>query len=310
MISDAHPERNRSKALGVHQSGVYLGTISGSSIGAFLAQHYGWYYGFYLFGGLGVLLAGVFFFFLREPKRSNAPSQQVTSELNPTLEESTDQRPTLGILQALAYLLKKPVVLLILLAFICANFVAAIFLTWLPTFLFEKFDMKLISAGFYSVIFIQIASAATIPLFGHFADRLARLTRHGRILMQIVSLLIGAITIVMIGTTTSLAFLFISMMVFGACKAGYDNGIFRALFDYIEPHVRGSAVGLMNTFGWMGGALGPLVVGAIVTYGGEKSSSMTRMSSTIAMSSLAYVCGAALLGVLLYFKEIKLRLNP
>ncbi|MFZ4116205.1 MAG: MFS transporter [Chthoniobacterales bacterium] len=318
MISDAHSEQNRSKALGVHQSGVYLGTIAGSWVGAFLAQHYGWSYGFYLFGGLGVILAGVFFFFLREPARTlraRKGAQQemcmpLEGQLDVFAEESKNPAPSVGIIEAplgmheaLGYLLKKPVVLLILLAFICANFVAAIFLTWLPTFLFEKFQMKLTMAGFYSVIFIQIASALTVPLFGVLADKLSRFTSNGRVLVQIGSLLIGSITIAIIGKATTLPFLFTSMVLFGACKAGYDNGIFSALFDYIEPHVRGSAVGLMNTFGWVGGALGPLVVGAVATYGGEKSSAIARMSSTIAISSIAYILGAALLGAVILMRK-------
>ncbi len=139
MISDAHPEKNRSKALGVHQSGVYFGTIAGSWVGAFLAQHYGWSYGFYFFGGLGVLLALVFCFFLREPGRTTLQNNNLTpldDQLDLVAEEPKDLSPKVGMLKALSYLIKKPAVVLILLAFISANVVAAIFLTWLPTFLF------------------------------------------------------------------------------------------------------------------------------------------------------------------------------
>jgi len=263
---------------------------------------------------LGVILAGVFFFFLREPARNLKAPQEVLLSLEDqrdiATEKSKKQKPRietletpLGMGEALGYLLKRPAVLLILFAFICANFVAAIFLTWLPTFLFEKFQMELTMAGFYSVIFIQMASALTVPLFGVLADQLSRFTSNGRILVQIGSLLIGSIAIAIIGKATTLPFLFTSMVLFGACKAGYDNGIFSALFDYIEPHVRGSAVGLMNTFGWVGGALGPLVVGAATTYGGEKSSAIARMSSTIAISSIAYILGAALLGLVIVMKK-------
>lgn len=305
MISDCHPEKNRSKALSLHQSGVYFGTVAGSWIGAFLAQHYGWFYGFYLFGGLGVLLASVFFFFLREPVGTPFQKENLIplDDQFDVAHESKHLSPKIGILEALGYLVKRPAVILILLTFISANFVAAIFLTWLPTFLYEKFQMKLTMAGFFAVIFIQLASALTIPFFGWIADKLAQLTHHGRILVQIVSLLIGSIAIVVIGKATTLPLLFMAMILFGACKAGYDGGIFSALFDYIEPQVRGSAVGLMNTFGWVGGALGPLVLGAIVTYGGEKSSAIARMSSTISASAAAYLLGALLLGSVVFVKK-------
>ena len=41
---------------------------------------------------------------------------------------------------------QSPVVPLLMLAFVGANFVATIFLTWTPTFLVEKFGFRLASA--------------------------------------------------------------------------------------------------------------------------------------------------------------------
>ena len=50
-----------------------------------------------------------------------------------------------------------------MLAFLGANFVATIFLTWAPTFLVEKFGFKLASAGLSGTIFIHLASAVSVP---------------------------------------------------------------------------------------------------------------------------------------------------
>lgn len=305
LISDIHLKKNRSKAFGVHQSGVYLGTIIGSWIGAFLAQHYNWSYGFYLFGGLGILLSFVFFFFLKEPIYRGVDKERSL------LEDSSDHLktmvmvPRIGMIEALRTLLKKPAVIFILLASICAYIVSGIFLVWLPGFLYEKFQMNLTSAGFFSVIFIQIASALTIPIFGCIADKLAARKRHGRLLLQIICLLAGSFTIIIVGQAATLGLLFSSMVLFGICKAGYDNGIFSALFDYIEPNVRGSAAGLLNAFGCVGGAFGPFIVGTIATYGGEKDSAMARMSMTISLSSIAYLLAALFLFLVIFFTKEK-----
>ena len=42
--------------------------------------------------------------------------------------------------------------------FVGANFVASVFLTWMPSFLVRKFAMKLSMAGFSSTAYLQIAS--------------------------------------------------------------------------------------------------------------------------------------------------------
>lgn len=296
LISDAHPEKNRSKALSFHQTGVYFGTIAGSWVGAFFAQYYNWSYGFFLFGGLGVVLSLVYVVFLKEPKRTS--SEEINGEV-------VTRTPGLTPFKALKILFSKKETVLIACAFICANFVAAIYLTWLPTFLYEKFHMPLTKAGLYSVLFIQITSGVVAPFMGWVADKLSLSNSNGRLIAQIGSLLVGSTAIFMVGNASTVPFLIGAMILMGACKAGYDVGIFSAFFDYIDPSVRGSAVGLMNTFGWVGGALGPMILGAIVTYGGEKGAAISRMSATISSSAVAYLLGASLLSTVVFLNKNK-----
>src|ERR1043165_8440498 len=69
LISDHHDERTRSRALGLHQTGVYVGTIGGTTVAALLAQRFGWRSPFLVFGVAGILLGVVLAFFIREPER-------------------------------------------------------------------------------------------------------------------------------------------------------------------------------------------------------------------------------------------------
>lgn len=291
MLADYHEHAHRSTALSFHQSGVYFGTIAGSSLGAWLAQYYGWRYGFYFFGGLGVFVSVILFLFLKEP-RCPAPSAPLSAQ---------------SIAATFYQLVRRPELMLLLAAFVCVNMVGMIFLTWMPTFLYEKFHLSLTKAGFYSVIFIQLTSAFSAPLCGFCGDLFARKTIHGRLGVQVISLLLGVMTIIVIGQGETFLLVAIMMGLFGLCKSGYDAGIFGALFDYVEPAYRGSAAGLMISFGYFGGALGPLLLGAIATYGGSPSSAVGRMSQTISMSGSAYFLGALfLLGVPLFYKKSSL----
>jgi MFS family permease len=179
-------------------------------------------------------------------------------------------------------------------AFLAANFVATIFLTWTPTFLVEKFGFKLTSAGLSGAVFIHLASALSVPVAGWLADKLARRFAGGRILVQAAGLLLGATFVFLVGKTSNTTTLLVAMTGFGLCKGFYDSGIFASLYDVIEPRARGTAAGVMNTVGWGGGALGPLCVGLAAKYG-SRPAEVDNMSQAIAACSLIYLLGAALL---------------
>jgi len=72
LLSDYHSGKTRSRALGIHNSGVYIGTIAGGWLGAWFADHLGWQAGFYSFGAAGMALALVLYRYLHEPHRGAA----------------------------------------------------------------------------------------------------------------------------------------------------------------------------------------------------------------------------------------------
>src|ERR1051325_5243709 len=54
MISDYHARPTRSRAMSLHQTGVYAGTIGGSALAGWMGERYGWRSPFVLFGLLGI----------------------------------------------------------------------------------------------------------------------------------------------------------------------------------------------------------------------------------------------------------------
>ena len=289
LVSDYHDGRTRSRALAFHQSGVYAGTILGSWFGAWLAERYGWRAGFYFFGGAGVLLALVFYTFLREPRRGQA--ETATAEL--AAHGIVDGEP-LSLRETVAALVRSPAAPLLMLAFVGANSVATVFLSWMPTFLYEKFHLPKSAAALTATLYIQLASAAAVPLAGTLADRLAGRFTGGRIVVQAAGLLCGAAFVTLVGRTTSVSTLVLVMMVFGICKGFYDSGIFASLYDAIEPRARGTAAGLMNTVGWGGGAFGPWFIGWLAKHG-NRPTEIENMSDGIAWGGAIYLAAAGLL---------------
>src|SRR5256714_5465339 len=188
LISDYHSPRTRSRAMSFHQSSVYVGTIAGGTAAGFLAQKYGWRSGFYMFGTLGILLGFVLLFTLKEPQRGQ--SEQI--------EVPPDKEP---ILNAIFSILSTPMVLILILVFTGANFVAAIFLTWMPSYLNRAFGMSLTMAGLNATFWLQAASVAGVLCGGWLADRWARRLRGGRPLTQTVGLFGGAPPVFLTGRT-------------------------------------------------------------------------------------------------------------
>lgn len=282
ILSDYHGPRTRSTALSFHQSAVYIGTIAGGWLGALLADRYGWRWAFYGFGGAGILVALLLWWRLREPIRG-------ASEDVPTQSHGEHQ----GILATFRGLLGRPAVLLLMGAFACANAVGSIFLIWAPTFLFEKFHLGLVAAGFSAVAAIQLASAVSAPLSGMLADRLSLTIPGARMLVQAVALMAGSFFVVLVGRAPTMEALMGAMVCFGLCKGAYDGGIFASVFDFVSPQERASVAGLMNLLGWGGGALGPVAIGLAATYG--TGAQMERMSGAIAWSGLAYLAAAGLI---------------
>ena len=285
LMSDYHGKRTRSFAFSLHQSSVYIGTIGGSWAGAWFAERHGWRSGFYFFGAAGLVLALVFLRFLREPVRGAAD------------ERAGPQPEPLAVGPTLRVIFSRPTAVLLMLAFLGANFVATIFLTWTPTFLVDKFHYKLTAAGLSGSVFIHLASACAVPLGGWAADRLSRRFAGGRILVQAFGLLAGATFVGLVGLTNNPSTLIAAMTAFGLCKGLYDSNIFASLYDFIEPRARATAVGIMNSVGWCGGALGPLAVGFATKYGRHGADTVANMSEAIAFGAVFYVVGG---GVLLY----------
>lgn len=269
LVSDYHSRRTRSRALGIHQTSVYAGTIAGGFFAGWIGQEYGWRWFFLVFGGLGVLLGVALHFALREPQRGASEPGW------------TGKRAGLRAFQS-------PAVVLLMAAFLCANFVAVVLLSWMPEFLYERFHLSLALAGLTATACAQLASMAGSPVGGWLADHLRQRTAAGRILVQAMGLLCGAPFVALCGLTRSVGWLIAGLLCWGFFKGLYDANIFAALFDVIEPEARGTATGLMNLIGWLaGGGTAPLVVGLIAT--------RHNLGFAIAITASVYGAGAVLL---------------
>jgi MFS family permease len=284
LISDYHSKATRSRAMGLHQTSVYAGTIGGGALAGWIGEHYGWQYPFVVLGAGGVVLGLVLATFIREPQRNQADRMEQGGAANSVVHEHV---PLVDFLRELA---RTPSALLLILAFFGANFVGLVFLTWMPTFLTEKFKLNLAMAGVSATVYLQMASMCGSLLGGLMADWLRVRFAGGRILVQAVGALLGAPFIFLCGYTLELPVLIFAMTFFGLFKGIYDSNIWAALYDVVPPSRRGTAVGLTNMIGWFGGGLGAMAIGF------AEGSGIT-MSEAISSTAVIYIGVACILVV-------------
>jgi hypothetical protein len=163
-------------------------------------------------------------------------------------------------------------VVLLMAVFAGANFVPVVFLTWLPSFLHDRFHMSL--AG------------------GWMADSSARrghgLRRGGRMLTQALGLLCGVPFLLVTGWTPQVRIILLALTGFGLFKGLYDANIWASLYDVIPVERRGVTTGLMNSVAWLGGGIAPIAIDA----GAARFSMGACLSATAAI----YLCaGSAML---------------
>ncbi|MGI8988199.1 MAG: spinster family MFS transporter [Bryobacteraceae bacterium] len=276
MLGDYHGPATRSRAIGIHQTSVYAGTIAGGFFAGLIGQYYGWRWSFIVFGGLGILLGFALARFLKEPPRGGADAGDATSDRK------------LSIPQFLRLLRRTPTMLCLMGAFMCSNFVAVVLLSWMPKFLYDRYHMGLAMAGLTATIFVQLASVFGSIFGGWLADYWRKRTPRGRVLVQAAGVFCGAPFVALCGITHSVTWLIVALTAWGFCKGMYDANIFASLFDVVRPEVRGTAAGFLNSVGWLGGGgSAPVAIGIIAQGRG--------LGMGIAAASIVYLFAFGLL---------------
>lgn len=270
LISEYHGDSTRSRALAIHQTGVYVGIVGGTTAAGLIGQRFGWRASFAVFGILGIVLGLVLRFSLHDRSRD------VTAVSAPP-----------PISKVAAELASGKVVCLVL-AFICANGVASVLFVWLPTYVHERFRQDLAVSGFSATAFAQAGSLVGALAGGYLADKAKQRMSSGRIVVQAAGLLLGIPFVVASGVAGSLAIAVVAFAGWGICKGLYEANIWASLFDVTPREMRGTVVGVTNMAGWLFGAgTAPIAVGYLAEH--------ASLGVAIASTALLYIFGAALL---------------
>jgi MFS family permease len=252
LISEYHAGATRSRAIGVHQTGIYVGQILGGFAG-YVAEspEHGWRWMFTMCGMIGVIYALPLLAALRDPVRSGSAGE---------IGSSPAPAPAAG---AFRGLLTNRNFLLLVAYFTLPAIAGWVVRDWMPEILREKFSLGQGKAGMSAILYVQLASLAGALLGGALADRWMKTTNRGRIYTSAIGMALFLPALFGVGNAPTLGFAIVGLMIFGLGWGFFDCNNMPILCQIARPEWRATGYGIMNLVSISCGGFGDWAFGAL-----------------------------------------------
>lgn len=249
LIAQYHDSTTRGRAMSFHQTSSYIGVVVCSVLAGYIADHLGWQYACYIFGGLGVLFTGWMAIRLKD-KKAVAPVQKIDQ---PSFKEG------------LSAFFRVPTAICMLIAYTCVIFTITGYLTWMPKYIKETFDLSTASAGFHSMFWTNITAFAGVMIGGTIADRIVIKRKSGanRLWLQVTGILLAAPCVALMGISQNMIIVCIALAGFGLFRGLFECATYPVLYDVISSKYYSLSSAIMILFGFSIGALAPWILGII-----------------------------------------------
>jgi len=257
-------ENRRARVWGYISAGAGLGGATSPVLFTWMIGKYGWRMSFYLAAIATAVLAGIWFWYVRDHpfQHPSIPKESLSSIDVPALAQLSKAEKTHW-----GLLLTNPSLMLLTLGYFAVNFFSYIYFFWIYYYLGEVRHLGTAKSAIAST-FVFLTWMAMSPLGGWVSDRLvARYgQKAGRRVVPIVALTLGGallcIGINLTGTVAS-----VSALCFSFGFAAFSDGAYWATAISLGGRQVGAACGILNTGGNVGG-IGPYVVPLIAAHFG------------------------------------------
>jgi len=270
LIADYHQGKNRSLAVGIHMTGIYLGQALGG-FGATIAGNFSWQITFFSFGLVGVAYCIVLILLLKEKKAYTI----VTNITDTIWKKFSDSFKGVGVL------LGSLSFWVILFYFSAPSLPGWATKNWLPTLLSTNLNINMELAGPLSTITIALSALIGVLVGGVVADRWIQHTLRGRIYTGAIGLALTIPAVLFLGFGDNFLGILGGASCFGFGFGMFDVNSMPILCQFASPRHRATGYGLMNLAGISSGAL-------ITTFLG-KSADSGNLSRDIAFLAIFVV---------------------
>jgi MFS family permease len=252
LIADFHTGPTRSRAVGIHQMGIYCGVMIGGFAG-FLAdaEGWGWRSAFNMTGLAGILYAVPLLLLIRNaPPVAAAPGNL----LKPSVATAARE------------LLTNRSFILLALYFTLPAVAAWVVRDWMPAILQKSFNISQGKAGVSAALYWQAAALFAAIFGGWLADGWMRRNPRGRIYVSAIGMALIIPALFGVGNAPSLNSFGLAiggLILFGVGWGFFDCNNMPILCQITRPELRATGYGIMNfvsmTFGgvadWVFGIL-------------------------------------------------------
>ena len=240
LIADYHPGVTRSRAIGLHVSGVYMGQALGGT-GGWVAQEVSWRAAFAGCGVIGLLYAFVLVAALREKRGEGGVPAQGTEPAG-------------------AIHVYWPGYVILLLCFALPSLPGWAVKNWLPTLLQDRFGLAQAPSGLWATLTNASAAFCGVLIGGWLADRWTLRNVRGRTWTSGLGLLCTVPALVGMGAAPGLEWVIACSILYGLGFGMFDANCMPILCQVASPRFRATGYGLMNFAGISSGAyLTPLL---------------------------------------------------
>lgn len=247
LITDFHPGPTRSRAVGMHQVGIYLGQILGGFAGFVAdAPDFGWRWAFTTSGIIGVIYAAPLLAIVRDPVRTSSKGSDSGKEGSLWSE-----------------LLSNRNFILLVLYFTLPAIAGWVVRDWMPEILREKFQLGQGKAGVSAILFVQLASLVGAVVGGAVSDRWMRFNIRGRIFTSAIGTALFLPALFGVGNAATLLVAICGLVVFGLGWGFFDSNNMPILCQIARPRWRATGYGIMNLVSISCGGFGDWAFGAL-----------------------------------------------
>jgi MFS transporter, ACS family, glucarate transporter len=253
------PRRERGTANGVLFLGSRIGGMLSAPLALLLIRHWGWRQAFIVFGTLGIAWAVAWYVWYRD-----RPSDHLGVNAGELAWIEQDGESATGAATPWRALLASRNLHAICAMYFAFGYGLYFYFTWLPTYLVRELGFSVLAGGMFSALPFALAGIADFA-GGRVTDYLARTRglRTARCGLGFASFFTCSILVVL-STVAPHPVAKAVLLAFALASADFALGACWAVCLDVGSAHAGVVTGFMNTFGNLGGLIGPLVVGFAV----------------------------------------------
>jgi MFS family permease len=227
LLAEYH-SKTRAVAMALVQIAYYLGIIASGWLAGWIGQEYGWRATFIVFGAVGVVHGLIMAWRLKDkyPAKKSA---------------ETSPKDNVSLLDGFRVIFTTPTACFVTFGFASLIFVLTGYLTWMPTYMHENFNISLADAGFQSMLWTHCFAAVGVLIAGRAADKFGTKRIEWRMYMQGIGLILAAPFILLMGNSTEVWLACVGLAGFGFFRALFDANTYVVLYDVIPTKYHSSA---------------------------------------------------------------------